>query len=204
MSNSQRARLRAECLIVFVMWPAAAIVLDGFSKFLFFALPLAYALAIYLRAKPLRPAPIRAWRIPAIRFLAAIPILMLLTRWLAPDAWLAFPRERTGLWAAVMALYPLVSALPQEFLYRRFFFWRYAPILGEGGGRIAVNAALFGWLHAMYDNCPAVILSTIGGVLIAHTYARTRSLALVWIEHAVYGQALFTLGLGRFFYEGPA
>jgi hypothetical protein len=200
---SDRLRLRIECFCLFVLWPAAALFLEGMSKFAIFAAPLAYAIAVYMRARPARPPATWPWRIPAIRLLIAIPILIALTRLLAPDWWLAFPRERPGLWALVMAAYPFLSAWPQEFLYRRFFFWRYAPLFGEGAARTAINAILFGWLHAMYDNWPAVALSALGGVFFATTYARSRNLALVWIEHALYGQLLFTFGLGRFFYEGP-
>ncbi len=200
---SRNGYLWIELGALFVLWPGLALWLEGVSKFLVFAAPLSYAAIVCVRAKPARPAPMWAWRVPAMRLLLALPLLILTTRWLAPEYWLAFPRERPGLWALVMVLYPFLSALPQEFLYRRFFFWRYAPLLGEGALRVGVNALLFGWLHAMYDNAPALILSTIGGLFFAGTYAHTRNLALVWIEHALYGQLLFTLGLGRFFYEGP-
>jgi hypothetical protein len=47
-------------------------------------------------------------------------------------------------------------------------------------------------------------LSTVGGLLFVSTYLRTRSLlAVVW-EHALYGIALFTVGLGRYFVTGWA
>jgi hypothetical protein len=200
---SARIGLVLELFCVFILWPALALFLEGISKFAIFAAPLAYAIVVYLCARPPRPVPQWAWRTPAIRFILSAPILIALTHILAPEWWLAFPRERPMLWALVMLGYPFASALPQEFLYRRFFFWRYAPLLGEGAARMAVNAILFGWLHVMYDNWPAVALSTLGGVIFAWTYDRTRNLALVWIEHALYGQLLFTIGLGRFFYEGP-
>ncbi len=198
-----RSKLAMEGLLLFVGWPGLAIFMEGISKFLLFAAPIAYAAFVYLRAKPERPAATWAWRVPAVRFLIAVPMLIAITWWLVPHYWLAFPRERPGLWALVMVFYPFLSALPQEFLYRRFFFWRYAPLVGEGVGRLLVNALLFGWLHVMYENWPAFILSTLGGLVFAATYAHTRNLALVWIEHALYGQLLFTIGLGRFFYEGP-
>lgn len=37
----------------------------------------------------------------------------------------AFARERSILWVAVLLLYPILSALPQELIFRVFFFHRY-------------------------------------------------------------------------------
>lgn len=199
----QHSELMLEGLLLFVVWPGLAIFVEDISKFLLFAGPMVYAAFIYVRAKPERPAATWAWRVPVVRFLIAVPLLIAVTWWLVPHAWMAFPRERPGLWALVMVFYPFLSALPQEFLYRRFFFWRYAPLMGAGAARLIVNALLFGWLHVMYENWPAFILSALGGVVFAATYAHTRNLVLVWIEHTLYGQFLFTIGLGRFFYEGP-
>ena len=45
----------------------------------------------------------------------------------APSELFAFPRSRPLLWLAVMGLYPILSALPQELLYRAFLFARYPP-----------------------------------------------------------------------------
>ena len=47
-----------------------------------------------------------------------------------------------------------------------------------------------------------VVLTAIGGWFFATTYARTRSLWLASFEHALYGQLVFTVGLGQYFYGG--
>jgi hypothetical protein len=46
------------------------------------------------------------------------------------------------------------------------------------------------------------VSSFFGGLLFAHTYHTSKSLALVWLEHTLYGWTLFTLGLGWYFYHG--
>jgi hypothetical protein len=46
------------------------------------------------------------------------------------------------------------------------------------------------------------LLTLIGGWFFAETYARTRSMRLVWLEHALYGCLVFTIGLGDYFYHG--
>ena len=67
---------------------------------------------------------------------------------------------------------------------------------------IAASAITFGFVHIVFGNWLAVLLSAIGGVLFSTTYLRTASLAVVCLEHALFGDFLFTIGLGRFFYHG--
>lgn len=64
-----------------------------------------------------------------------------------------------------------------------------------------INAALFGYVHIVFGNLLAVVFTVIGGLLFAYTYLKSRSVFLVSVEHAVYGNALYTFGLGRFFYH---
>lgn len=156
------------------------------------------------RREPPPPAPDlrRELRAIALRFAVLAPLLTLAT-WLAlPEAFLAFPRERTWLWLAVMIGYPLLSVWPQEMIYRRFLFSRYAPLFGEGGGYLAASALAFGYAHIILLNGIAVAMTALGGLLFAAGYARHRSLALVCLEHALYGCLIFTVGLNRFFFTG--
>jgi hypothetical protein len=102
----------------------------------------------------------------------------------------------------VMMLYPLLSVVPQEFLFRIYFMQRYRPLFGEGALMLWVNALVFGWAHIFFLNPIAPLLSVIAGLLLADTWRRTRSLRAVWLEHALYGQIVFTCGLGWFFFHG--
>jgi membrane protease YdiL (CAAX protease family) len=111
-------------------------------------------------------------------------------------------RRAPLLWAAVMVLYPVVSAYAQELFYRAFFFQRYRRLLGRGSAAVVVSALLFGFAHIVFGRWIAVALSAAGGVLFARTYLSSSSLALATIEHALYGDFLFTIGLGEFFYHG--
>lgn len=49
-----------------------------------------------------------------------------------------------------------------------------------------------------------MVLSLIGGWLFTRRYQRSRSLLAVAIEHALYRQLVFTIGLGEFFYHGAS
>jgi hypothetical protein len=130
---------------------------------------------------------------------AVITGLVLLLR---PAAFLAMPRQAPGLWLAGLVLYPLVSAWPQEVVFRLFFFHRYQPLFGGATWLVAANAVAFGFLHAVYPSPLAAILSLPAGVLLALTYRRTRTMGPVWLEHSIYGLLLFTIGLGGYFYDG--
>ena len=112
------------------------------------------------------------------------------------------PVTRPGLWAVILVLYPVVSVYPQELVYRVWFFHRYRPALGGEGPALLASALAFGWVHVIFGNGLAVGLAAAGGLLLAETYRRTRSLTLVSVEHALYGQLVFTVGLGEFFYHG--
>lgn len=139
-----------------------------------------------------------------VRFAVLAPVITAATWMAMPGSFLSFPRERPGIWILVMVLYPLLSVWPQEMVYRTFIFRRYAPLFGARGGCILTSALAFGYMHIIFINSIAVAVSVLGGLLFARNYARNRSLALVSIEHALYGCLIFTVGLGRFFFTGYA
>jgi len=112
------------------------------------------------------------------------------------------PRARPAVWLGVVLLYPVFSVYPQEVMYRTFFFHRYARLFRRPSTRIAANAVLFGWAHITVHNVTAVLLATAGGLLFASTYERARSTLLVAAEHALYGDFLFSVGLGGMFVTG--
>ena len=51
---------------------------------------------------------------------------------LEPEKVLLFPQTRPGLFMLVVCLYPLLSAYPQEVIFRPFFFRRYRPLFQRG------------------------------------------------------------------------
>lgn len=115
------------------------------------------------------------------------------------DQLFGLPLEEPLVWAALMLLYPLLSVFPQEVVYRTYFFHRYACILPGRWTPLLMSAAAFGYMHIVYENLLAVVLTTLGGLLFARTYERTHSTLTVSFEHALYGCLIFTIGLGAFF-----
>lgn len=118
-----------------------------------------------------------------------------------PSELFAFPRSRPLLWLAVMGLYPILSALPQELLYRAFLFARYPPILRTPAALTLASVLSFAFLHVVFGNPVAVVLTIPAGYVFTRTYRDTGSLTLAALEHAAYGCIVFTVGLGRFFYH---
>ena len=125
--------------------------------------------------------------------------------WLMPEALFDLVRTRPRLWLLVMVFYPLVSVYPQELIYRSCFFHRYAALFPSSAACALASAALFAFGHVFFPRpWIAMGLTLAGGVLFGYHYAQSRSLLLVSIEHALFGQVMFTVGLGRFFYHGAS
>jgi uncharacterized protein len=131
-------------------------------------------------------------------------VLAVAVRIFAPELLFSLVKRSPGFWALIMVLYPLVSVYPQEVLYRAFFFHRYHAVFGSGWTMILASALAFGFAHIILGNWLAMVLSCGGGLLFAFTYHSSGSLLLTCIDHAIFGNFLFTIGLGRFFYHGAA
>tara|TARA_R110000787_G_scaffold59922_9_gene135862 strand:+ start:1886 stop:2266 length:381 start_codon:yes stop_codon:yes gene_type:complete len=101
------------------------------------------------------------------------------------------------LWLAILGVYTILSVWPQEIIYRTFFFSRYEALFQNKKLLIFVNAILFSLAHLFFKNTLVIVLTFIGGLLFAYTYYKTKSTLLASIEHAIYGNWLFTVGMGE-------
>lgn len=120
-----------------------------------------------------------------------------------PDIFLALPTAKPWQWLAVILFYPPFSAFVQEVLFRNFFFHRYEKLFkGRHLSLIVTNALVFAYVHVVFENWIAVIFTFFGGFLFAQTYLKSRSTLLTAIEHSLYGDLLYTIGLGYYFYHG--
>jgi CAAX protease family protein len=135
-------------------------------------------------------------------FLVGGAVLLGLAAWSGEVDLFRFPRERPARWLSVLLLYPLVSALAQEVIFRVFVFHRYRTLFVTPASMISASASVFAFAHLVLDNWLAPLLALIGGLLFGWTYLRTRSLLLVTLEHGLWGNWLFTVGLGQYFYGG--
>jgi len=134
-------------------------------------------------------------------FFASIGMLLFLYLYDA-DKIFGLIEDRPKIIPLLLLLYPILSALPQEFIFCSFFFERYRILFGTGHKMLIASAVVFAYAHLLYINPVAPMLSLLGGLIFASTYLKTRSLALVTIEHSLYGNVLFLIGLGYYFYGG--
>jgi membrane protease YdiL (CAAX protease family) len=130
-----------------------------------------------------------------------LAVLGAAVRIFAPELLFSLLKRAPLLWILVMLLYPLLSVYPQELLYRAFFFHRYQPLFGSGWTMLLASAFAFGFVHIIFGNWLAVGLCVIGGFLFSLTYLHSGSLLLTCIDHALFGNFIFTIGLGQFFYH---
>lgn len=137
-----------------------------------------------------------------LRWVGASVFMLAFLLWYDPDRLFYIFQYRPEIIPALMVGYPLLSALPQELVFCSFFFARYAPFFLGGWPMILASSTIFAYAHVLYINPVAPALGFIAGLIFALTYAKTKSLALVTIEHGLYGNSLFLIGLGWYFYSG--
>jgi membrane protease YdiL (CAAX protease family) len=121
---------------------------------------------------------------------------------LVPGQALMLPRRATGLWLAILLVYPLLSALPQELIFRVLFFRRYGALFPGQGAALIANGAVFGLAHLMFWNSVALGLTVAGGLVFGRAYLGRGGFAKAVVLHAICGGIIFTSGLGVFFFHG--
>ncbi|MGK7391103.1 MAG: CPBP family intramembrane glutamic endopeptidase [Candidatus Cyclobacteriaceae bacterium M2_1C_046] len=139
------------------------------------------------------------WGNVVIRFLVISVVAFFFVEIYYPELLFNFAEEKPEKFLIFLAVYPIISVIPQEIIYRGYFFYRYKSLFSNIKVMGVVNALLFGFLHYMYDNWLAVIGATLVGILFVLHYIRTKSLLNVVIIHYAYGILIFTVGLGKFF-----
>ncbi len=144
------------------------------------------------------------WRPIAITFAATgvtATVIMLTT---APEQIFGIIKRNPLLLLIIATFYPILSALPQEIVFRPLFFRRYEMILAPLGQKaaIALNAAVFSLGHLMYWSPIVMIMTFFGGLIFAWAYVEKQSFPLAVILHSVAGIVLFALGMGVYFYSG--
>ncbi len=149
---------------------------------------------------------VRGWRrmpwlevlgIAVATLIAGVIILMISN----PARLFDIPRNRPDMLLLIWPLYPLLSALPQELIFRPLFFHRYGALLPPGRGAIAINAAIFSFAHLMYWSWVVALMTFVGGWFFARAYLR-HGFPAAWVLHAVAGNILFAVGMGYYFYSG--
>ncbi|MDX1463803.1 MAG: CPBP family intramembrane glutamic endopeptidase [Marinirhabdus sp.] len=107
------------------------------------------------------------------------------------------PLNSPKLFVTIALVYTLFSVWPQEVIFRTFFFERYGILFQNKTIMVFVNAVVFSLAHLFFRNVLVLVLTFVGGLLFGLTYIKYRSTTAVTIEHALYGNWLFTVGMGQ-------
>ena len=137
------------------------------------------------------------WKRTLITFLLIAIVTTSSVFRVAPENFLYVPLKKPGLFVGILLVYTVLSVWPQEIIYRTFFMNRYDGLFRSKKLFIFVNAILFSLAHLFFRNTLVVILTFLGGLIFAYSYLKFKSTTLVCIEHAIYGNWLFTVGMGE-------
>ena len=110
-----------------------------------------------------------------------------------------FPKTNFKLWLIVIFIYPFLSVIPQELVYRVFFFQRYFPNINRFYFPVFLNLVVFAYGHLVFSNMHAIIITAIVSPIFTYAYLK-KSFWTCVILHTLGGQIIFTLGLGKYFF----
>lgn len=137
------------------------------------------------------------WKETVIKLAIVMIITGLYVLFVAPDKLFLVLIKKPHLWLMILFIYTFLSVWPQEIIYRTFFYERYQGLVKNKWLFVFINAILFSLAHLFLRSFLVQVLTFIGGMLFAYTYQKTKSTTLVSVEHAIYGNWLFTVGMGE-------
>ena len=137
-----------------------------------------------------------------LRAVPAAVAMVALLHHIHPEWLFSFVSTHPKFWLVVMFAYPVLSVAPQGVIYRAFFRERYAALFPNQAVRTLAAAACFSFCHVFFLNPWALLLTFVGGIMVWRTYEKTGSFLLANLEHALYGDLVFTIGYGAFLYHG--
>jgi membrane protease YdiL (CAAX protease family) len=142
----------------------------------------------------------RAWRMILYRSAVMVIFLVFFTWFFYRDQYLALPTQEPLLWLRIVLIYPFFSVIPQELVYRVYFYHRFQGLFANRNLLILLNSVLFSFMHILYENWVAIVFTFVASILFSLTYLRHRSFTIVALEHSIYGLLIFTIGPGSFFH----
>ncbi|OAB78692.1 CPBP family intramembrane glutamic endopeptidase [Cochleicola gelatinilyticus] len=177
----------------YAFWIKAGLTIAGFVYIVFI---LKRSKNIQFRVKKHLPWN-QFWKRIGITFLCVIVSTTLFVYFTEFNALFFVPRNHPGLFVLILLIYTFLSVWPQEIIYRTFFFERYELLFQSKALLVFINAIIFSLAHLFFRNTLVLVLTFIGGLIFGTTYLKYRSTTLVSIEHALYGNWLFTVGMGQ-------
>lgn len=139
------------------------------------------------------------WKFILMRFVIIIGVTLGFIWFFADSLWTDLTTNRKLLTAII--IYPVLSAFPQELIFREFFFYRYTGLFKRPAILLIANVILFSFAHLYFMSWIVLLFTLAGGLIFSLTYLKTKSLLVVTIEHTLYGSVILASGLGEQFYR---
>lgn len=139
------------------------------------------------------------WLNHLLLFLSTTLVLSLAIFFFKNKLWLQFPMAKTDKYLLSLLLYPLLSVIPQELLYRAFYYHRYSQLFTNRNLLLVTNSFAFGFSHIIYGNWVAPVGAFLISFIFSIVYLKSKSLPIVCLVHYVYGIMIFTIGFGHYF-----
>jgi len=116
------------------------------------------------------------------------------------EHFLNLPKSSMIIWGFMCIFYPVFSAFGQEIIYRVFLYYRYRMIFKTDTLFILASGITFSFVHIVYYSHISIILTLLLGLYLAYTYIKTKSVLFTSFLHGFFGDLIFTVGLGGYFW----
>ena len=194
---------KLEFFFIFLILPSAIFFLDS-SIIVFLTLYLVFTLSIVILYfdKSFSFTSLRKkvdWKFIIIFSLIFLSLSFFYVILVDKDLLFIFPKTNFELWLLVILIYPFLSVIPQEIVYRVFFFQRYFPNERSFYFLTLLNMIVFSYGHIVFNNVHAILITAIVSPVFTYAYLK-KSFFTCIILHALGGQIIFTLGLGKYFF----
>ena len=208
MVDSIKKRLLVEFVIIYIVLPSVIIFINTIifkSKIIVFSsLFLVFFISIYL----LKSTPNFSfknlkkkvdWNFCLIFSLVFIISGFFYTTILDSKLLFSLPRDFFFIWLLVLIVYPILSVIPQEIIFRVLFFERYSCLFKNLSLCLILNSLIFAYIHLVFENFHAFFITIVTSPIFAYAYLK-KSFKTCLLIHTIGGQLIFTFGLGKYFY----
>ncbi len=194
---------KLEFFFIFLILPFAILFLDS-SVIVFLTLYLVFTLSLVILYfdKSFSFTSLRKkvdWKFIIIFSLIFLSLSFFYVILVDKDLLFIFPKTNFELWLLVILIYPFLSVIPQEIVYRVFFFQRYFPNERSFYFLTLLNMIVFSYGHIVFNNVHAILITAIVSPIFTYAYLK-KSFFTCIVLHALGGQIIFTLGLGKYFF----
>lgn len=202
IQNSVKYKSIELFLLFFLLPVLLASAVHRYAKLAIVAIAVIYVATFLIQAKQWKTPKIdtliknQFWKRITVFSISILVLGIAILQIYDPSQLFKVPQNKPLLWVTILFVYSFLSVLPQELIYRKFFYMRYEDLFSNKKLFFCMNVLCFSLCHLFLKNFWVILITLLGGILFTYTYEKTRSVQLVSIEHSIYGNLVFTVGLG--------